>query len=139
MRNGQGTLRWIHALLANLLAWFGWLPIAWSQFELSDAVTSSVSFLDAGIVSLGHIAVFTTAILRGRLDLEMAARDVIATIRGDRLQAVEDLNGYGLTSDSDLRFASVVMLSTVQVPTSSMKQFMRYLSSCHISIGKLGE
>lgn len=129
-RNGRGALRWLHVLLANLLAWFGWLPIAWSQLELSDAVTSSVSFLDAGVVSLGHIAIFTTAILRGRLDLEIAARDAMATIRGARLQEVEDLNGLGLTSDTDLRFASVVMLST-HVPTSSMKQFMRYLSSSH--------
>eukprot|EP01018_Ginkgo_biloba_P005379 Gb_27442 [translate_table: standard] len=127
LKNRQGCQWLMHFLFVKLAAWFGWLPMALSQLELSEAVSSSVSFMDAGIVSLGHIAVFATTVLRGRLDLEMGARDVLATIRGPKL---EDINGFGFTTDSDLRYASVVMLST-HIHNSSMKQFMKYLSGAH--------
>eukprot|EP01018_Ginkgo_biloba_P005380 Gb_27443 [translate_table: standard] len=127
LKNWQGRQWWMHSVFAKWFGWIGWLPIALSQLELSEAVTGSVSFLDAGVTSLGHVAAFTTSFFRGRLDLEMGARDVLATIRGPKL---EGINGFGLTTDSDPKLASVVMLSTY-IHNSSLRQFMKYISNSH--------
>lgn len=115
--------------IIKLFGLFGWLSgIAVAQLELSETVTSFVSFPDLGITCLGNLAVFFTSMYRGRLDLEMGARDVLATITGPKLGSI---NGYGLTTcKGDLKMASVVMLST-STPNSSIRQYMRYISNAH--------
>jgi hypothetical protein len=112
----------------------GWLcNIALAQFEISESVTGSANFPAIGIAFLGNLAVFITSLLRGRLDLEMGARDVLATLRGPQLYPIND--GFGLTTCEQRqqdRFAkaSVVMLS-YDPPNSSMKQFMRYICNAY--------
>jgi hypothetical protein len=116
--------------IINLFFWFGWLcNIVFAQFEVSETVTGSASFPDVGITSLGNLAVFITSLLRGRLDLEMGARDLMATITGPKLY---DINEFGLTTCIERKYgkASVVMLAN-QAPNSSIKQFMKYISNAH--------
>jgi hypothetical protein len=55
------------------------------QFELSDSLTGLATFLAIGIKFLENLAVFITSLLRGRLDMERDARDVLATLRGPQL------------------------------------------------------
>ena len=115
--------------IIKLIGLLGWLSgIAVAQLELSETVTGFVSFPDIGITCLGDLAIFFTSLYRGRLHLEMGARDVLATITGPKM---ESINGYGLTTcKGDLKSASVVMLST-STPNSSITQFMKYFSNAH--------
>ena len=60
--------------------------------------------------------------------MEMGSSDVLATIRGPKL---EDLNGgFGLTTSVDYSKASMVMLSN-HTPNLSIKQFMTYISNAY--------
>lgn len=70
-------------LIIQLFFYFGWLScIAVAQLDISSAITGSASFPHVGITCLGNLAVFITSFIRKRLDLEMAARDFLATITG---------------------------------------------------------
>lgn len=73
---------------------------------------------------------FLTSFLGERSDLEMGTRDVLATITDLK---VDDINGFGLTSTTCRRYlqsASVVMLS-IHMPNSSIRQFMKSISTVH--------
>ena len=60
--------------------------------------------------------------------MEMGSSDVLATIRGPKL---EDANGaFGLTTYVDYSKASAVMLSN-HTPNISIKQFMTYISNSY--------
>lgn len=120
----------IRLLFIKFVCWLGWLcNTVHSQGEISESVTGSASFPDLGITCIGNAAVFITSLLRGRLDLDMGARDVLATITGPKLN---DINGFGVTTcrKGEYRKASVVMLSN-HAPNSSIKHFMKYMSNAH--------
>lgn len=130
-KNWQGSQRVIHLSIIRLIVWLGWVSnIALAQMELSQAVTGSVEFHGINLACMGNLAVFVTSLLRGRLDLEMGARDVLATMRGPKL--VEINNGFGLTTCKAQEYdkASVVMLS-LQTPNLSIRQFMKYISNAY--------
>lgn len=120
-------MRWF---FIEVVWWLGWLcNTVYSEGQLSESVTGSASFPDLGITCIGNAAVFITSLLRGRLDLEMGARDALATITGPKLN---DIEGSGITTcrKGEYKKASVVMLST-HTPNSSIKQFIKYMSSAH--------
>lgn len=117
-------------IFLQLVAWLGWLSaIALAQFEFSEAVTGSANITDLGITCLANGAVFFASLLRGRLYLEMGARDVMATIRDPELKDIEGLEGVGL-STGEIQYASVVMLSN-DTSNSSITQFMKYIYNTH--------
>lgn len=119
-------MQWFVIKLIGLLGWLSGFAVA--QLELSETVTSSANFPELGITCLANLAVFFTSLYRGRLDLEMGARDVLATITGPKL---ENINGDGLTTcRGDPKAASVVMLST-STPNSSLRHFIKYISNAH--------
>lgn len=123
----------MHLLIVKLIGCLGWLSnIAFAQLELGEAVTASVSFPDVGMSCIGNLATFVTTALRGRLDLEMGARDVLATLRGPKLENILHRPGFGRTTCTvdRLGYASVVMLS-IHPPNSSIEQFMKYISNAH--------
>jgi hypothetical protein len=130
-KNWQGSQRLIHLVIVQLIVWFGWLSnIALAQMQLGEEVTGSVNNLPSvGIACIGNLAMFVTSLLRGRFDLEMGARDVLATMRGHKLEDIN--NGFGLTTPKDYHKASVVMLSS-HTPNLSIRQFMRYVSNARI-------
>lgn len=128
-KNWQGSQRLIHLLIIQLIVWFGWLSnIALAQMRLGETVTGSLSLPGIGIACIGNLAVFVTSLLRGRLDLEMGARDVLATMRGPKLEDIS--NGFGLTTSKEYHKASVVMFSS-QTPNLSIRQFMKYISNAY--------
>ena len=56
----------------------GWLSsFVFAQFDISEGVTGSVDFPALGITCVANLAVFVTSLIRGRLDLEIGARDVL--------------------------------------------------------------
>lgn len=121
--------------LIHLFCCLVWLcNIALAQFEIDQNVTGSASISsDIEISFVGNLAIFVTSLLRGRLDLEMGARDLLATLRSPELYVIN--KGFGLTTcepKEENRFgeASVVMLS-YNTPNSSMKQFMRYICNAY--------
>ena len=78
----------IRFFIIQLFGCLGWLcNTALAQLEISERVTGSANFPDIGIAFIGNLAVFVTSLLRGRLDLEMemGARDILATMRGPDL------------------------------------------------------
>lgn len=83
----------------------------------------SASFPNLGITYIGNASIFITNFLRGRLDLELGTRDVLATMTGPKLN---DIEGFGLTTcrEGEITKTYVVMLST-HTPNSSIKQFMK--------------
>lgn len=95
---------------------------------IGEEVTGSSNVPGIGLACLGNLAVFVTSLLRGRLDLELGGRDVLATMRGPKLEDIND--GFGLTTSTDYTQVSVVMLSN-RAPNLSMKQFMRYISNAY--------
>ena len=99
--------------------------IALARMEISEPVIGSANFPTVRIGCIGNFAVFVTSLLWGRLDLEMGVKDVLATIRGPKL---EDVNGgFGLTTSMDYSKASMVTLSN-HTPNLSIKQLMTYIS-----------
>lgn len=77
---------------------------------------------------MGNLAIFHTSLPRGRLDLEVAARDVFAMVRGPKL---EHIHRFDLKTSKKDKHASVVLFS-FHSPNSSIKQFMRNISSAHV-------
>lgn len=89
--------------LVGLLACLAYTVLA--QFDVSEALTASASFPDVAITCVGNLAVFFSCLLRGRLHVEMGARDLLATITAPKLEKYEStLNTLGRID--------VVMLST---------------------------
>nr|ABK24775.1 unknown [Picea sitchensis] len=128
-KNWQGSQRLIHLLIIQLIVWFGWLSnIALALTGLGETVTGSLSLPGIGIACIGNLAVFVTSLLRGRLDLEMGARDVLATMRGPKLEDIS--NGFGRTTSNVYKKVSVVMLSS-HTPNLSIRQFMKYISNAY--------
>ena len=135
-KNSKGTLLCtMNVLLIKLVVWLGWLSsVAVGQLELSEAVAGFVNFPEVGISCVGNLAVLITSISKGRLDLELGVRDVLASIRGPKLHEIN--KGFGWTTckeskdhekdSKDYENASVIMLSSSK-PNSSMRQFMRYI------------
>jgi len=125
-------------LIAYLVAWLAWLSaIALGQFEVGEAEVvkaTSSNIPDVGIAWVGNIAIFVTSLLRGRFDLEIGARDVLPTNRGPELK---EINGFGLTtctrkSEDEKEYGNVVVIMlSGQMPSSSMKQFMKYIHHSH--------
>jgi len=73
--------------ITQLVVWFGWLfCVALVEIEISGMINdmrgNSSSFPHVRITSLGNLAVFVTSLMRKRLELEMGARDFVATIIG---------------------------------------------------------
>lgn len=102
--------------------------IALAGGEMGEEVTGSANVPGIGLACLGNLAVFVTSLLRGRLDLELGGRDVLATMRGPKLEDIN--NGFGHTTSADYSKVSVVMLSNC-APNLSMKQFMKYISNAY--------
>lgn len=93
----------------GLLACLAYTVLA--QFDVSEAVTASASFPDVAITCVGNLAVFFSCLLRGRLHVEMGARDLLATITAPKLHKHGSaLRTYG--------FPAVVILSN-HTPESS--------------------
>lgn len=127
-KNSKGSLCTMNVLIIKLVVWLGWLSsVAVGQLELSESITGFVNFPEVGISSIGNLAVLITSISKGRLDLEMGVRDVLATVRGPKLHKI---NEVGLATSEDYKKASVVMLSSSK-PNSSVRQFMKYISNVH--------
>jgi hypothetical protein len=81
----------MHLFIMHFFGCLGWLcNIALAQLEISESVTGSANFPAIGIAFLGNLAVFITSLLRGRLDLEMVARDVLATWRDPQMHHIND-------------------------------------------------
>jgi len=59
--------------------------------------------------------------------LEISASRGLAIRRGPKL---EDINGVGLTTNKDVRFVSIVMLSSA-MSNSFLRQVMKCISSAH--------
>jgi len=120
----------VQLLIIKFIGLLGCLSCVALAQEISGTVSGSVAnFPDVGITCLGNLAIFVTSLLRGRLDLEVAARDVLATARGPK---PEHIHRFGLTTCKNYEYkcASVVLLS-YHSPNSSMRQFMKYISSAH--------
>lgn len=81
------TLQWLIINLVGSLACLS--AVALAQFEWSEGVSGSVSIPDVAFTCIGNLAVFMTAFMRGRLDMENGARDVLATTRGPKLYAID--------------------------------------------------
>lgn len=116
--------------IIGLLGWLSCVAVAFAGGEEHAAgpVTGAVQgFPNVGITCLGNLAILITSLLRGRLDLEMAARDFLATRRGPKL---EYIHRFGLKTCKKYKDASVLLLS-FRSPNSSITQFMRYISSAH--------
>jgi len=71
--------------------------IALAQFEVDEAevVKESSNIPDVGLAWVGNLEIFVTSLLRARLDLEISARNVLATNRGPEMK---EINGFGLTT-----------------------------------------
>lgn len=115
--------------ITRLLCLLGWVcNITLAQLEISEAITGSTgTFPDIGITWMANSVVFVASIFKGRLDLEIGARDVLALLRGPKLDKID---GFGLTTCEQTKDASVVMLSA-HPPNSSMRQFMKYTYHAH--------
>lgn len=122
LKNLQGS----RLLMIQLVCWLGWLSsFAIAQFDISEGVTGSVNFPTLGITCVANLAVFVTSLIRGRLDLEIGARDALHILAGRKLQKIDGMNGNGLTTtEGSLRGASVVMLSN-GAPNSSIREFVK--------------
>jgi hypothetical protein len=85
-----------------------------------------------GITCIGNLAVFFSCLIRGRLHVEMGARDLLATITGSKLRELKEENEYVLTTIrySEEIIPDVVMLSN-HTPESSIRQFMEYIKNTH--------
>lgn len=130
-------------LIIKLVVWFGWLSsIALAQLDISGAITGTVSFPHVGIICIGNLAVFITSVLRRRLDLEMGARDLLATIipgphKLEKIRATTStgqLQGpvIGLTTATSYENASVIMLTnSAGINNFFIRQFMKYISNAH--------
>lgn len=127
----RSTRHWFTTHFFSCLRWL--CNLAFAQLESGEAVRGSANFPDLGFAIAGNFGVFITSFLRGKLDLELGARDILATLRGPKLYEIND--GFGLTTceeSPENRFgkASVVMLS-YNPPNSSMKQFMKYIFNAY--------
>ena len=71
--------------------------IGLAQFEVGEAevVKASSNIPDVGLAWVGNLEIFVTSLLRARLDLEISARNVMATNRGPEMK---EINGFGLTT-----------------------------------------
>ena len=114
------------AQFIGLLALFS--NIAFAQFDVSESVTASASFPDVAMTCIGNLAVFFSCLLRGRLHVEMGARDLLDTIRPSKLIKVRD----GCIRTSSSFYYPVVMLSN-HTPDSSVRQFMEYIKNTYAS------
>lgn len=130
-RNSQTSLHILQFVIINLVGWI--LNIALAQ---EDVFASAFGSVDFPITSLINLSVFAVTLIRGRLDLENDAREVMATLRAPKLYEINGINGKVLTTIEqihgsteggrrDLHTASVVMLSN-GTPNASMKQFMKF-------------
>lgn len=128
-------------LIIQLILYFGWLScIAVAQLEISSAITGSASFPHVGITCLGNLAIFITSFIRKRLDLEMGARDFLATFTGPckfkEIHEPEKKNENGeliAVTQGNILEASVVMLSNSAGMTNScVRQFMEYMYNAHL-------
>lgn len=125
-------------LIIKLVCCFGWLSaIALGQLELSESISGSVGFPDLGLTCMANLAVFFWSFLRGRLYLEMGAKDTLTFLTGriklKKINVWDDTsNGFGWTTckGEHLLDCSVVMLSK-ETPNSSMMQFMEYVANVH--------
>jgi len=136
-KDWKGTRYIIQLCIIKLVCCLGWLSaIVSGQMELSETVSSSATFPDSGITCLGNLAVFFSSFLRGRLHLEIGAKDVLATLTGPtKLKNIEedgweDINCFKLSTSSRLTYCSVLMLSR-EMPNSSMRQFLEYIANVH--------
>ena len=118
-KNSKGALLCtMNVLLIKLVVWLGWLSsVAVGQLELSEAVASEavagfVNFPEVGISCVGNLAVLITSISKGRLDLELGVRDVLASIRGPKLHKINKEKEVGWTTCKDYKDASIVILSS---------------------------
>ena len=76
-------------LIVKLVLWFGWFcSIALAQLEISEALTGSVDLPVLGIACIGNIAVFITCLIRGRLDIENGAKEVLTTLTSPKLMPI---------------------------------------------------
>lgn len=107
--------------MLGLLACLAYTVLA--QFDVSEAVTASASFPDVAITCVGNLAVFFSCLLRGRLHVEMGARDLLATITAPKFQK----HGSALRTDY---LPEVVILSN-HTPESSTRQFIQYIRNTH--------
>lgn len=119
-------------LIVKLVLWFGWFcSIALAQLEISEALTGSVDLPVLGIVCIGNISVFITCFIRGRLDIENGAKEVLTTLTGPKLVPINgnmNVDKGPMTTLAEKRGvegASVVMLSN-GTPNSSMRQFLQF-------------
>ena len=99
---GLGSPYILQLLIINFIGLLGCLSsVALAMTEGSETVTGSVAtFPDVGITCIGNLGIFITSLLRGRLDLEVAARDVLATVRVAQLLPI---HRFGLTTCNNMR------------------------------------
>lgn len=76
---------------------------------------------------MGILSIFMAIILRRRIVFEIGARDFLAFLRRPNL---EGINGFCGSPNKDVRFASILMLSST-TSKSSVRQFMQYISNAH--------
>ena len=109
--------------IIQLVCWFTWFSsFCFAQLDLSEGVTRSINFHTLVITCVGNLAVFVTSLIRGRLDLEMGARDVLDILESRKLVIINGKIETGLItlSDRTLKYISVVILSN-GTPNYSMR------------------
>ena len=94
----------------QLVCWFAWFSsFCFAQLDLSEGVTRSVNFPTLVITCVGNLAVFVTSLIRGRLDLEIGARDVLDILASCKLVIINGMIETGLTTlyDRTLKYISL--------------------------------
>lgn len=123
--------RIVQLVIIQLFCWLA-CSVSFCFAQLSEGFTGSVNFPSSlAITCVGNLAVFVATLIRGRLDLEIGARDALGILLGQELTVLKDRNDrYALTTrETDLRGVDVVMLSNGR-PNSSVREFMK--SRAHI-------
>ena len=102
-KNSKGTLCTMNVFLIKLVVWLGWISsVAVGQLELSEDVAGFVNFPEVGISCVDNLAVLITSISKGRIDLELGVRDVLESVRGPKMHAInkEKLVGWTTCKES---------------------------------------
>jgi hypothetical protein len=95
----HGSRRIMQLLIVNLACWFGWFfEIALAQADLFAKAFESLEFPLEAVTCLVNVLIFSTSLMRGRLDLENGAREVLATLTDPKLKNINGIDGNGLTT-----------------------------------------
>eukprot|EP00250_Pteridium_aquilinum_P023069 c2614_g1_i1 orf=427-2121(+) len=117
---------WIALTISSWL----WRP-AGAQEQLSSSLGSTISFLDSGLTTLGHMSAFLNALFRGRMDCETVCRETMSKAR----QKLEIKKGWTEEAFEENQRLGISKDVIVVVGIGKEEKALEFFSHCSIVYG----